>query len=117
MQVLTMRFAGCAMEYQDRLAINSEPAETHTYSANLGDLSRSVTVAQASRPDDVELPRGPWWAVVIRDGLGLDRIRVSSQRSSSIGTALATFQLVDRTMARRLANALSAAIERCGGSA
>src|SRR5947208_3163901 len=53
-QVLSMRFAGCSLEYQERLTINSEPPDTRTHAANLADLSQVVTVVQASRPD----PRG-----------------------------------------------------------
>src|SRR5205823_7889455 len=39
-QVLSMRFAGCSLEYQERLTINSEPPDTRTHAANLADLSQ-----------------------------------------------------------------------------
>jgi len=114
-QVLSMRFAGCSLEYQERLTINSEPPDTRTHAANLADLSQVVTVVQASRPDDVEIPKGRWWAVLLRDAASRDRI--TSSGTQTAGRALAIFQVLDGTMAKRLANAFSAAIERCGGSA
>src|SRR5205814_1329713 len=110
--------AGGFLAWTARRALSETPADqfqkpggpAHAHSLLLA-ARRAAHRGRLLRRD----PKRRCWADLLRDAASRDRI--TSSGTQSAGRALAIFQVLDGTMAKRLANAFSAAIERCGGSA
>jgi hypothetical protein len=112
--VTSMKFAGCSMDYRERLAINDNPAEVRRWSANLAELSREVSVSEVPPPDGQQSPMR-WWMVVIRDADGRGRLRAVQEggKANRTQATFVTLQIPDEGMAGRVARAFSAAVEVC----